>query len=73
MQQAFHTYHVWRVPPRHPLPMALVPHTTPASGHIFVATHMRVAVLPNFPIKEVVLAKLVSQSLASESTTPQGS
>ena len=45
----------------------------PAGGHIFVPTHMHVAVPPDFPIKEAVLAKLVSQSLAPESTTPQGS
>ena len=45
--------------------MALVPRTMPVGGHIFVTAHMRVAVPPNFPIKEAVLAKLVSLWLPS--------
>ena len=45
----------------------------PVGGHIFVTACMCAMVPPNFPIKEAVLPKLVSQSLAPESITLQGS
>ena len=61
------------LPLRCSLPTALVPRTTPMGGHIFVTTCMHVAVPPDPPIKEAVLAKSVSQSLAPELTTLQGS
>ena len=50
--------------------MAIVPHTTPAGGHVFVTIHMRATVPPDLPIKGAILAMSVSQSLALESTTP---
>ena len=53
--------------------MAVVPHTTPVGGHIFVTARMNAMVPPDLPIKRAVLAKSVSQSLALEWTTPQGS
>ena len=45
----------------------------PVGGHINVTTHMRVATPRQPPIKVAVLATSVSQSLALESTTLQGS
>ena len=53
--------------------MAVVPHTMPVGGHIFVTACMCAMVPLDLPIKGAILAKLVSQSLAPESTTLPGS
>ena len=50
-------------------PMLLVPHTMLVDGHIFMTMYMCTAVPPKPPIKEAILAKSVSLSLALKPST----